>query len=103
MVKRAGEVLDAGDIVDMIYLAANEKRALETIVIVTDQEMRGRGVVCVHDAPLEGWPIIIERLVGQVPMNALLHMALVTYGHIYDDVETIDITPWQPQINPDSF
>jgi hypothetical protein len=102
-VKRAGEVLDEGDIHDMIYMAANDKAPLQTVVVVTDQEMRGRGIVIVEDAPLDGWPVIIERLVGQVPARALLWMALTQYGHIYDDVERIDITPWQPQADPDSF
>lgn len=101
--KKAGEVLEPDDIVEMIYFAANDKRPLETIVVVTDAEMRGSGICCVDGAPLEGWPVVIERLVGQVPANALLHMALVVYGQIYDDIETIDITPWQPQADPDSF
>jgi ACT domain-containing protein len=102
-VKRAGEVLDENDIVDMIHMAANEHAPLQTVVIVTDNEMRGRGVVIVDDAPLEGWPVIIERLVGQVPMNALLWMAVVVHGTVYDDIERIDITPWQPQVDPGSF
>lgn len=101
--KRAGQVLDAGDIVDMIYFAANDDVPLDTIVVITDAEMRGHTIVIINDAPLDGWPAVIQKMVGHVPAGALLHMALVTYGHIYDDVETIDITPWQPATDPDSF
>jgi len=102
-VKRAGEVLEADDIVEMIYFAANDDVPLDTIVVVTDAEMRGHTIAVITNAPLEGWPAVIQKMVGHVPQGALLHMALVTYGHIYDDVETIDITPWQPQGDPGSF